>query len=139
MTANPKLIDTVQAMGPALAPVLKRIDSETEYQEKLSLCEWLMQTVNNEPSHLLGPILDALADRIAEYEENHLAPLGQSADPIATTRFLMDQHHLKLKDLTDVFGSVSIASEVLAGKRQLNKGHIERLSKRFHVSPAVFF
>jgi HTH-type transcriptional regulator/antitoxin HigA len=30
-------------------------------------------------------------------------------------------------------------SEVLRGKRELNKGQIEKLSKRFHVSPAVFF
>ena len=30
-------------------------------------------------------------------------------------------------------------SEVLHKKHALNKTHIERLSKRFHLSPAVFF
>jgi HTH-type transcriptional regulator/antitoxin HigA len=38
-----------------------------------------------------------------------------------------------------VFGTRSIVSEVLSGKRDLNKDHIERLSARFHVSPEVFF
>jgi HTH-type transcriptional regulator / antitoxin HigA len=51
----------------------------------------------------------------------------------------MDQHKLKQKDLVDVFGTRSIVSEVLSGKRKLNQEHIERLSQRFHVSPDVFF
>jgi HTH-type transcriptional regulator/antitoxin HigA len=51
----------------------------------------------------------------------------------------MDQHGLKQKDLVDVFGTASIVSEVLSGKRELNKEHIKRLSDRFHVSPELFF
>jgi HTH-type transcriptional regulator/antitoxin HigA len=61
------------------------------------------------------------------------------AKPMEVLRFLMDQHNLKQKDLADVFGTRSIVSEVLSGKRKLNKEHIERLSQRFHVSPDVFF
>jgi HTH-type transcriptional regulator/antitoxin HigA len=51
----------------------------------------------------------------------------------------MEQHDLLQKDLADVFGTRSIVSEVLSGKRDLNKDHIERLSARFHVSPELFF
>ena len=51
----------------------------------------------------------------------------------------MEAHGLRQKDLTDIFGTESIASEVLHGKRELTKGHIKRLSVRFGVSPAVFF
>ena len=61
------------------------------------------------------------------------------AKPLEVLRFLMEQHGLKQKDLVDVFGTRSIVSEVLSGKRKLNKDHIERLSQRFHVSPDVFF
>lgn len=61
------------------------------------------------------------------------------AEPLEVLRFLMDQHSLKQKDLVDVFGTRSIVSEVLSGKRKLNKDHIERLSRRFHVSPDAFF
>jgi HTH-type transcriptional regulator/antitoxin HigA len=61
------------------------------------------------------------------------------AKPVEVLRFLMDQHGLKQKDLAGVFGTRSIVSEVLSGKRKLNREHIERLSERFHVSPEVFF
>ena len=61
------------------------------------------------------------------------------AKPLEVVRFLMDQHNLKQKDLVDVFGTRSIVSEVLSGKRKLNRDHIARLSERFHVSPDVFF
>ena len=61
------------------------------------------------------------------------------ANPVEILRFLMDQHGLKQKDLVDVFGTRSIVSEVLGGKRKLNREHIRRLSDRFHVSPEAFF
>jgi len=61
------------------------------------------------------------------------------AKPLEALRFLMDEHGLRQKDLVDVFGTRSIVSEVLSGKRKLNKDHIARLSRRFHVSPDVFF
>ena len=61
------------------------------------------------------------------------------AKAVEVLRFLMDQHGLKQKDLVDVFGTRSIVSEVLSGKRKLNREHIQRLSERFHVSPAAFF
>src|SRR5260370_28388489 len=51
----------------------------------------------------------------------------------------MDANNLRQKDLVPIFGSESIVSEVLHRKRDLNRAHIEKLSKRFHVSPAVFF
>ena len=51
----------------------------------------------------------------------------------------MDQHGLMQKDLVDVFGTRSIVSEVLNGKREMSKDHIRRLSRRFHVSPELFF
>lgn len=61
------------------------------------------------------------------------------AKPLEVLRFLMQQHGLLQKDLADVFGTPSIVSEVLHGKRELNKEHIARLSARFHVSPELFF
>lgn len=61
------------------------------------------------------------------------------AKPLEVLNFLIDQHNLKQKDLVDVFGTPSIVSEVLSGKRELNKDHIKRLSERFHVSPELFF
>jgi HTH-type transcriptional regulator / antitoxin HigA len=54
-------------------------------------------------------------------------------------RFLIEQHGLRQRDLARELGGESVVSEMLSGKRKLNAVHIEQLSKRFHVSPAVFF
>jgi HTH-type transcriptional regulator/antitoxin HigA len=62
-----------------------------------------------------------------------------AADPITVLRTLMDSHGLSQKDLIPEFGVESTVSLVLSCKRQMNRDHIERLSERFHVSPAVFF
>jgi HTH-type transcriptional regulator/antitoxin HigA len=51
----------------------------------------------------------------------------------------MQANQLKQKDLLDIFGTPSIISEVLGEKRGLTVEHIRRLSRRFHVSPEVFF
>ena len=74
---------------------------------------------------------------IEDFEEKSYA-LPKST-PVQVLTFLMDQHGLKQKDLTEVFGTRSITSEVLSGKRELNKEQIRRLSDRFHVSPELFF
>jgi HTH-type transcriptional regulator / antitoxin HigA len=74
---------------------------------------------------------------IQDFEERRYAL--PRAEPLDVLQFLMDEHRLKQKDLVDVFGTPSVVSEVLSGKRGLNKGRIRRLSERFHVSPEVFF
>ncbi len=51
---------------------------------------------------------------------------------------LMRASGLKQKDLVDIFGTPSIVSEVLKGKRNLTVEHIRRLSERFHVTPELF-
>jgi HTH-type transcriptional regulator/antitoxin HigA len=61
------------------------------------------------------------------------------AAPVDVLRHLMEAHGLRQRDLADVFGTESIVSEILHGKRELTKEHIRRLSARFSVSPAVFF
>ncbi len=80
---------------------------------------------------------DLLTLLIEDFEERHYTL--PKASPIEVIMFLMEQHGLKQKDVTDVFGTPSIVSEVLSGKRDLNKDHIAKLSERFHVSPEVFF
>lgn len=74
---------------------------------------------------------------VEDYEEKHF-PV-RSASPVEVLTELMAANNLKQKDLASVLGSESIVSEVLSGKRELNKRHIERLSKKFKVSPELFF
>ena len=89
--------------------------------------------------------LSAAEDKYAElltvlieaYEEKHY-PI-RALSPVKVLMELMAANNLKQKDLAPLFGSESIVSEGLHGKRELNKQHIEKLSQRFSVSPAVFF
>lgn len=82
-------------------------------------------------------LADLLTLLIEDFEEKQYR-LPRSG-PLDTLHFLMDEHGLKQKDLVGVFGTPSIVSEVLSGKRELNKDQIKRLSERFHVSPELFF
>ncbi len=74
---------------------------------------------------------------IEAYEEKHFAV--RESSPVAVLTELMQANDLRQKDLASLLGTESIVSEILSGKRELNKAHIERLSKKFKVSPAVFF
>ena len=69
-------------------------------------------------------------------EQNYSLP---RATPRDIVRHLMESNGLRQADLIDVFGAESTVSEVLNGKRDLAKSHIEKLSRRFKVSPEVFF
>jgi HTH-type transcriptional regulator/antitoxin HigA len=74
---------------------------------------------------------------IEDYEEKQYAL--KASDPVDVLRELILANNLKQKDLLDVVGTPCIISEVFHGKRQLTTEHIRRLSRRFHVSPEVFF
>jgi HTH-type transcriptional regulator / antitoxin HigA len=82
-------------------------------------------------------LAEVLTLLVEAYEEEHY-PI-RSASPVEVLKELMDANNLRQKDLAPMLGSESVVSEVLSGKRELNKHHIEKLSKRFGVSPAVFF
>ncbi|HZP34102.1 MAG TPA: helix-turn-helix domain-containing protein [Candidatus Acidoferrales bacterium] len=82
----------------------------------------------------LAELLTVLIDK---YEREHHSIHGASA--VEVLRELMEANDLRQRDLVPELGTESVVSAVLNGKRELNKDHIARLSKRFHVSPAVFF
>ena len=70
-----------------------------------------------------------------EQESDALRP----AKPIEILSELMEANSLKQKDIVDVFGTPSIVSEVLNEKRGLTIEHRKKRSRRFNISPAVFF
>jgi HTH-type transcriptional regulator / antitoxin HigA len=78
-----------------------------------------------------------LADLLENFEEKRYQL--PRVTPRQALSFLMEQHALKQKDLLDIFGTRSVVSEVVNGKRELTKEQIRRLSQRFQVSPELFF
>jgi HTH-type transcriptional regulator/antitoxin HigA len=111
------------------------ITSARQHEEYLSVLDKLASKSN--PTSKEEKYAEVLMTLIEAYEEENHSISG--ASPVDVLRTLMDANDLRQKDLVPVFGSESIVSEVLHKKRSLNKTHILKLSKRFHVSPAVFF
>jgi HTH-type transcriptional regulator / antitoxin HigA len=74
---------------------------------------------------------------IADYEAKHFKI--EKVSGVEVLKELMAANGLRQKDLADDLGGESIVSLVLKEKRQLNRQQMEKLSHRFHVSPAVFF
>lgn len=112
------------------------IHSEKEKEHYTALLEELDQRAEK-----LTPAEQRLAELltllIEDFEEKHY-PL-KSATGIEALEELMAANGLKQKDLVGIFGTPSIVSEVLNGRRKLTTDHIRKLSRRFHVSPELFF
>jgi len=121
-------------------PILSEIGSEVEHEQALELMEQLLEDYDN---NLL--LIEALSSSISRYEDN--APEfvefnNQQAhmDPAVTTlKVLMEQYKLNTTDFENEIGKKSMVSQVLNGKKDLTKKHITKLSKRFGISPALFF
>lgn len=130
ISANPAYAELLVKLPPKVI----RTEAENEhFLQALYQLEFRKGTLTSEEKELA----DLLTLLIEDFEDKYYQL--PKAKPLEVLSFLMDQHGLKQKDLTDIFGSRSIVSEVLNGKRELNKQHIRRLSERFHVSPEVFF
>jgi HTH-type transcriptional regulator / antitoxin HigA len=94
-------------------------------------------TAKPDPAPEEEEAIELLTLLIERYEtERYPVP---DADPAGVLRFLLDRNGLSQRDIAADLGGESTVSLVLAGKRRLNRNHIERLSQRFHVSPSVFF
>jgi len=112
------------------------IHTEAENERSTQVLEsFLRKKKRSREEQRLTELLTLL---IEEFEERQY-PMPRKAGPIDLVRHLMDANGLRQTDLLDVFGTASVISEVLKGKRELSKTHIVKLSERFHVSPALFF
>jgi HTH-type transcriptional regulator/antitoxin HigA len=81
--------------------------------------------------------LDVLSDLVEAYEEEAIPmrPVGDAE----LLRFLIEQKGVTQAKVASGAGiAESTISEVLAGKRKLNRTQISKLARYFHVEPAVF-
>ncbi|CAD0232149.1 MULTISPECIES: helix-turn-helix domain-containing protein [Planktothrix] len=109
---------------------------------------------SEEELELTQNMIDQLLDqrKLSQDEKDYLNVLGalvyeyeQQQEPIPDIygvellKSLIEDNELRQKDLVSIFKTESIVSDILNGKRELTKRHIEELAEFFHVSPAVFF
>ncbi len=80
--------------------------------------------------------LSALTDLVEIYEAVHVAIPPITG--VGALRYLMAENDLSQADLVPIFGTPSVISEVLSGKRGLALAHIKKLAARFGVPTDVF-
>lgn len=117
-------------------PALQVVTSDTQCDEyTAALIELKEQDHLSADDRKYARLLAAL---IEKYETEKYAI--SDASPLEVLRELMEANSLRQKDLIPILGGhESVVSEIVNGKRPLSKHHIEKLSQRFKVSPAIFF
>jgi HTH-type transcriptional regulator/antitoxin HigA len=114
---------------------LRPIRSEEELDRAIEIVDDL--TDREELRQSEKDYLDVLSDLIERYEEE-----AYPIDPVSDAEMLA--HLIEAKGVTqaklaaDTRIAESTISEVLAGKRTLNRSQIGRLARYFNVGPTVF-
>lgn len=122
------------------ARFIGRIRSEEDYEAALALMDELIEEYD-----LYLPLIEVLSASIEKWEDESEQfsefnkRITSLDDGVAVLRTLMDQYDLKAEDLKNELGSKSLVSMILNGSRNLTRDHIQALSERFNISPAVFF
>jgi HTH-type transcriptional regulator / antitoxin HigA len=122
--------------GSLLAQTLPKV---IETDEELERFAGLLETLDTSERTLTreeAALQSLLTQLIRDYDDRIELP---DVPPLAMLRYLMEQRGLRQADMVPVFGSRSVASNVLNGKRELSKAHIRGLAEFFHLSPEVFF
>ena len=123
-----------------MAGFVGHIHNNDEYHDALALMDELVEEYD-----LYLPLIEVLASSIEQWEDkaDEFIEFNQRIElldhGVATLRVLMDQYHLKAEDLKDIIGGKSLVSMILNGSRKLTKEHIQALSNKYHISPALFF
>lgn len=124
----------------AEAGFISHIRTEDDYAQALALMDELIESYDE-----YLPLIEVLSASIARWEDSanefvefnvRNAALNSG---VAVLRALMDQYQLKTTDFKEEIGGKSMVSMILSGTRQLSKDHIDALSRRFKISPALFF
>jgi HTH-type transcriptional regulator / antitoxin HigA len=110
--------------------------NKEEYERLLAFVQELMDWSRHHEDERATSLLNLIASNVEAYENQHYPIKGLSA--VDMVKFFMDEHGLRQDELPEI-GSQSLMSKILSGERRLTLEHIRRLSKRFGVSPAVFF
>lgn len=99
--------------------------------------ELMRKSIENRLSPDEDAYFDVLSKIIGEFEDKTYV-FGNPTEG-EMLEFMMAQHGLRQTDLVSELGSQTTVSLILRGKRKMTREQIEKISKRFHISPAVFF
>ena len=129
MTYNPKKYSAL--LRDALPGV---IDSLDEYNRIEEIFNNLFKE-NRSPEE--DKLFNLLANLLEDYETRVSPPIEKSS-PLETLKFLMAENNLRQTDLADIFGTQSVVSEVLKGKRGITKQQAKALAQKFSLRLEAF-
>lgn len=132
MIYNPKTYGTL--LADALPGI---IESDAEYDRIEEIFNNLIskgeENLSPEEERLFG----LLANILEEYESRTLEPLPDLS-PREVVTVLMRENNLKQTDMVEVFGTQSVVSEVIAGKREITKKQAKTLAGKFAMKIEAF-
>ncbi|WP_409421694.1 hypothetical protein ABHF91_01265 [Pseudaeromonas sp. ZJS20] len=137
------MYEACQQINAALqqVPFLARITNDAEHRQALALLETLLKDYDGNARliEILSMTIERWESEAPAFREFNQQLAG--LDPgMALIRTLMNQHRLGEQDLPEL-GSAAQVRKFLRGNdsRQLTQAQIAALSRRFHLSPALFF
>lgn len=127
------VIDDI-AYADLLSHALPRvIETDAENERMIAELERLDEITKKTPEQeSLAELLTVLIERFeTRYDLGH-------AEPLEALKTLMEDRGIRQRDLISVFGSSSVASDVLTGKREISKQHARGLAAFFSVPVGLF-
>ena len=122
------------------ASFVVEITSDDEHDQAFALMDELIDDYDNQIMliELFSKSIsrwEGLSEDFAEFNDR-IAGVDHA---VSVLRLFMEHHGLGVADLPEI-GSKSLVSKILNQRdRQLTRKHIEALSERFGISPALFF
>lgn len=122
--------------GRLLAETLPAvIETEAENRRMIAIADRLMSKADLTPEE--SRLLKLIATLCQNFESKFYN-VNEGVTPEGILVALMTERGLKQADLLPVFGSRSVVSEVLSGKRGITKKQAKSLAEFFQVSPELF-
>ena len=106
-----------------------------EYKNLAKSLGGLLDICADNPTHPVWGLVNIISDHLARYDAQNISI--PKSNPIDCLKYLMKEHGLTQKDLSDI-GSQGVVSEIVNGKRLLNARQIKCLADRFNVSSDIF-
>ncbi|WP_457670211.1 helix-turn-helix domain-containing protein [Thiolapillus sp.] len=129
-------MNAVISQWDVVGQVLSPPTNEAEYDALVERMEALLDHLGEDEDHPLNGLLHLMGDLVAEYDSQTCLQIPQ-ATGVGVLKHLMKEHGLKQSDLSEV-GSQGVMSEILNGKRELNRRQIKALAERFGVPAGTF-
>ena len=109
------------------------ISNEVEYEKALDRLEVIFDSTKRDSTFKEAQLLAMLIEKY----ELEVEPPFPDPDPIEVIKFKMEQNNMRSKDLAEIVGGKSKASEILNKKRRLTLKMIRQINKHLGIPAEI--